>query len=243
MTGADFYTFFHQQGNQWGPTFQGVEHAWLGDQEGWSRVVVPEPLRAGNVSLLFPSARSLTAAGHILGGDHYGGYLSRSRNRRVRRTGDRPGGDVRPVERDTALLACARVTPTADPKVRRGDVRVFDENGRLISDLSGARLHYLESAQQDVSLTANDSWFYKLAWREMPFADTVSEPTEASHDWLILTDGEHQTTLAQALARVRMQGVLNAMSSTILSDRSIDGVRAALTGRKSVSVITLVGFV
>lgn len=246
MSGADFYTFFHQLGNQWGPTFQGVEHAWLGDQEGWSRVVVPETLR-GEMSRYYSHPAVADAAGHILAaitapdastGAGAGAFVGQGIDRVV----------MYDRLRETPLLACARVTPTADPKVRRGDVRVFDENGRLISDLSGARLHYLEFAQQDqdVSLTAKDSWFYQLAWREMPFADTAAhtdastapEPPEPSHDWLILTDSEQQITVAQALAaQMQVAGV----SSTILSDRSIDQLRTALAGHKSVNVVSLWG--
>ncbi|HXC26242.1 MAG TPA: type I polyketide synthase [Gemmatimonadaceae bacterium] len=236
MTGADFYAFFHKSGNQWGPMFQGVKHAWLKDQEGWSQVVVPEPLRAEMHRYHFHPAVA-DAAGHILGAiavpatpqdPNVGAFVVQGIDRVV--IYDRPRG--------TQLLAYAQITPTADPKLRRGDVRVFDEERRLVSDLTGAQLSYIESAQQNLSHTADDSWFYQFTWRELPIPSTPSEPSSDPQQWLILANGEGQNSVAQALAaRIRADGG----SSTVLTDRSTRGLRSALAEQRSSHIITLWG--
>ena len=236
MTNADFYTLFHARGNDWGPMFQGVEHAWLGDQEGWSHVVVPEPLRAEMSRYHFHPAVS-DAAGHILAaitdlatpeGSEIGAFVGEGIERVV----------IYNKPRGTRLLACARVTPTSDPTLRHGDVRVFDEDGRFVSDLRGARLHYLEFAQKEIPTTADDNWFYQLAWREIPFADEAPEPAASQAEWIIIAGTERETALAQAVAG-RMQ--TNGVRSTILSQPSSNELSDTLASHPSANVVRLCG--
>jgi hybrid polyketide synthase/nonribosomal peptide synthetase FtdB len=244
MTGADFYTFFHNRGNQWGPTFQGVQHAWLGDQEGWSSISVPESLQAEMQRYRFHPAVS-DAAGHVLAaitaadtsqGSRSGGFVGQGIDSVI--LYDRPRG--------TRLIACARVTATDDPNIRRGDVRVFDEEGRLVSELTGAQLHYLESVQTDNSLTADDDWFYQVAWRETPFADealqistdAIAKQHTEQREWFILDAAAGQAALAEALV-IRM--LKDGVRSSIISDRSAAALRNTLAGHKSVNVISLWG--
>ena len=194
IAGDAFYALFHERGNQWGPTFQGVAHAWLAENEGWSYVTIPESLRAEMDRYYFHPAVA-DATGHILaavtapasqvagGGAFVGQGIERVT------IYDRPRG--------TRLFAHARVTDTDDPMVRRGDVRVFDEEGRLVSSLNGARLRYLEFGHAEVPQARVEDWFYGVAWREVPFGESAD--TSVSGDWLIVA-ADAQREFADAIA-------------------------------------------
>jgi acyl transferase domain-containing protein/acyl carrier protein len=185
---AEFYSMFEGLGNQWGPAFQGVQQAAVTDSEGWSTIEIPAAI-AGEVSQYRCHPAVADACGHVLGAitagrAANGAFVGQSIGRVTLYR--RPEGK--------RLSTYARVTPTSDPRVLCGDVRVYDESGQVVSDLSGAELRYLDADAEG----APES-LYQVNWQEIPFAEAEG----GRADWVILEG--RRPGLAQALAR-RIRG-------------------------------------
>jgi NAD(P)-dependent dehydrogenase (short-subunit alcohol dehydrogenase family) len=231
MASSDFYTFFERLGNQWGPTFQGVEHAWIDQDEAWGRVTIPAALR-GEVGRYYTHPAVADASGHVLAAltapetaDSGGAFVGHSIDRVTIYA--RPQG--------TQLLAYARVTPTDNPHLRRGDVRVFDTDGTLLSDLSGAQLHYLDAAQQEAPSTASDSWFYQLEWHDEPAVESGAT-SSAPSNWVMLTNGDSSSRLAAALM-TRMQA--SGARGHVVSNQSPEALGQATTEHGGAAILDL----
>jgi acyl transferase domain-containing protein len=216
MDGNEFYTFFAARGNQWGPTFQGVDHAWLGEQEGWSSVVIPEALRPDMGRYYFHPAVADTT-GHVLAAiaaPESGAFVGQGIDSVT--IYDRPRG--------TRLLSYARVTLTNDPMLRRGDVRVFDEEGRLVSELTGAQLRYLDMSREIAPAADVGDWLYKLAWREVS-TETVTHPEQ--REWIVMANKGDNALLAEKLiARMKRDG----SAGTLVMDRLAESPRKNSAG-------------
>ncbi len=65
MSGAEFYDLFQKRGNLWGPAFQGMRRTWLGQDEAWSEIEVPESIRGG-IERYFVHPAVADACGHGL---------------------------------------------------------------------------------------------------------------------------------------------------------------------------------
>ncbi len=189
LTGTDFYDRLARKGNQWGPTFQSTVEIWKGDGEAISRVEAApaladelttyrfHPALADSAGHVMVALQSLDATASATGGALVGGGAEEVRLHRV------PEG--------ARLWAHATARPSAGAdNVVTGDVRVYDEDGELVSETLGAKLWYLR--ESDLS---TDSLFFEVAWRSagpVPPCD----PEAWSESWCILAD---DTGVAEAL--------------------------------------------
>ena len=200
ISGKTFYQKLNAKGNEWGPSFQGIERLWRGDGEALSLVHVPESLQEVFDSYQFHPAVA-DACGHVLTATI---SLDKSSHERG---GAFVGGGIDEVRlhrrsRSKKLWAYARLRPTTDHRenILIGDVHVFDETGALVSEALGARLWYLEHDQQQPTISENlDDWIYKLQWQvaEQPIQEPA-RPT-APNTWLIFAD---KSGVGRALATV-----------------------------------------
>jgi acyl transferase domain-containing protein len=190
VPGAEFYRLLHERGNEWGPTFQGVERLFRGQNEAWSEVRVPDALASQVGRYLFHPAVG-DASGHVLtatvpmektkdarGGAFVGGGIDEVRVYR------RPQG--------ARLWAYARLRPTegARTNILVGDVRVFDETGAVVSELRGARLWYLDQDARPMARASVLDWLYEVAWREAPRgALRRAAVGPAAGKWLVVSAG------------------------------------------------------
>ena len=226
MTGSEFYEFFAARGNQWGPAFQGVEHAWLGDQEGWAHVVAPAQV-SGDLGKYYFHPAVGDAAGHVLAAiaaPETGAFVGQGIDSVC--VYDRPRG--------ARLLACARLTPTDNPMLRRGDVTVFDDDGRLVAKLFGAQLRYLDVGETAAGAVDVGSWLYQLVWREAP----VVERAPSFAEWMILSTSAAADVASSLAERIRA----DAAVVTLDVDPSADRLRELLANRPgSVGIVDLRG--
>src|SRR5581483_550775 len=165
----EFYDYFHAQGNQWGPAFRGVTTAWVGNEEAWTRVEIPEPLQA-ETGMYWAHPAVADACGHVLSAiNAFGAEEGKRRGALV----GRGIGSVTIWRRPhgMSLVCYARVRPGSEPNILLGDVRVFDHEGNLVSDLEGARLQYLEAEAAD---ERPENWLYQVAWRESPLPEAAA---------------------------------------------------------------------
>ncbi len=199
LSGAEFYRYSEQQGNNWGAAFQGMEQAWLTEEEGWARIAIPASIQPEIERYgLHPALAD--ACGHALAAIAAFGRAGAAQKGAF--VGEALGSlSVYCRPRGTRLLVHARIQPDSEPNVCLGEVQAFDEDGTLVSTVTGARLRYLEVAAEEAVPSAED-WVYGLDWEELPF-----HPPEAPPDctWLIFAD---RSGVAQALAaRIRVEGL------------------------------------
>jgi acyl transferase domain-containing protein/acyl carrier protein len=180
VSGESFYEQLRAKGNQWGATFQGIERLWVGDREALSFVRVPQQLETDiRRYVLHPAVAD--ACGHVL-----------TASIPTERSGGFVGGGVdetRVYERlsGSGLWCYARLQPddpNGDNNVLTGNVKVFDENGTLLSETLGVHLwHVDQRAATAVPQTIQD-WFYAVDWQVQ---DAIPAPIEGGR-WLIVGD-------------------------------------------------------
>ncbi|MBL8166328.1 MAG: SDR family NAD(P)-dependent oxidoreductase, partial [Anaerolineae bacterium] len=218
IRGEAFYAQLAEKGNQWGPTFQGIENLWRGAGEALSFVRVPNAI-AGQLNAYQIHPAVADSCGHVLtatismqrsddsrGGAFVGGGVDETR------VYARPSG--------TGLWCYARLRPEADGQdkdVLIGDVAVYDEAGTLISETLGAKLWYLDRDAQTQPESV-ENWFYTLDWQ--PLED--QEITAAAGNWLLISEAN---TLAHEVA-----AQLAAGGGQALVVNSITEASAALAG-------------
>jgi acyl transferase domain-containing protein len=225
MSGAEFYDLFEKRGNLWGPAFRGMRRTWLRHEEAWSEIEVPESIRDGIERYCVHPAVA-DACGHVLAAlasaqatTNSGAFVGQAIDRVC--IYQRPRGD--------RLLVHGQFRPVSSSAVFRGDVRVFDADGTLISHLQGAQMRYLDR-QSDGGVS---EWFYRLRWRE---AQLSTDARPVVREWLILSGRD--VTLADALA-----GNMRAanLPSAVVTDRTQSRLRAVLERAPTAGVVCLWG--
>ncbi|WSI35843.1 acyltransferase domain-containing protein [Streptomyces sp. NBC_01341] len=191
---AEFYAHHAEHGNQWQGAFRGVSELWCRDGEALARVECPEELRATvahhhfHPALLDAGCHAMAAirprqeAGpegvFVLGGiKQYRCY-------------DRPG---------TELFGHARLAPSQRAGSVTADLGIRDASGRLLAEVTGARLQYLagpapaETASRPPAVRTPqptddpDSWMYDVRWKALPRSDAGGRVPQRG-TWLVFTD-------------------------------------------------------
>jgi len=188
LEGAAFYAALAAKGNEWGPSFQGLERAWIGDAAVIARIRVPEPIAHEMAAFQFHPALA-DASGHALvatvplegndgatGGAFVGGGV----------------GEVRLFQRPRGRVLWARASRSlsseaAERNVIHGDVAVFDENGAIVSETTGARLWYLDTESSGELLGAPTDWFHTVKWERLP-APNPGSRRPVDGNWLVFAD-------------------------------------------------------
>lgn len=186
LTGAAFYAALARKGNQWGPSFQGVEHLWLSQREAVGRIRIDSSLAAQTSEYLFHPALS-DACGHPLvatlplgagedavEGAFVGGGVGEVRFHRS------PVGST--------LWTHAQLRPQTDAPegIVIGDVRVFDDRGELVSETKEARLWYLDEHAGGSMLGVPDNWYYTPGWELQ--AEASRERHHPDGTWIVFGD-------------------------------------------------------
>ncbi len=187
IDGPVFYAALAAKGNQWGPAFQGMDRVWVGENEAVGKIgAVPavagdvgrylfHPALADSCAHVLVATVPLEATSNPTGGAVVGGGLGEMRFHKS--------------PASAALWAHATVRPAAEGEqnVVRGDLRVFDETGDLISETLDARLWYLDDAAGSDMLGASDDLFYEVAW-EARAMESPGERASASGRLLVFGD-------------------------------------------------------
>nr|MBP7571047.1 type I polyketide synthase [Acidobacteriota bacterium] len=195
VDGTDFYRRLAERGNSWGRAFQGVERVWRGEGEAVALVKVPEEV-IDQASLFHFHPAVSDASGHVLvatqplersdgprGGAFVGGAIEETRLHR------------RPRGRSLWAHAFVRDDGRAGPNVLVGDLRLYDEDLVLVSELRGARLWYLGGGAAESAPVAD--WLYGVEFEPAPAAPIILSQDADGGAWLLLADG---TGVAEALA-------------------------------------------
>ncbi|MEV6974449.1 type I polyketide synthase [Kitasatospora sp. NPDC093806] len=229
QTGAEFYPWNAERGNQWAGTFQGVSELWRTDGEVLARVSCPQALLDGldahvfHPALLDSGAHAVAAArpATVPGQDNVfvlGGieeiHLYRS-----------PG---------TRLWSHARLVPVERADSFAAELTIRDDDGEVIAEVLGIRLQYLAGsapallADQAVEprsepssdraptpagvAGASSELLYDLRWEPAPARPDADVASEGS--WIVLTDsGPTGRTLVRELAGRGQRAVVVTVSA------------------------------
>jgi NAD(P)-dependent dehydrogenase (short-subunit alcohol dehydrogenase family)/aryl carrier-like protein len=185
VEGAVFYSKLAERGNQWGPSFQGLQRIWRGDREVLGLIRVPDAVREQmeryewHPAVADPCGQSM--AGTI--------PLEKTEGRRG---GAMIGGSIDQVRLYAPLRgdlfwvhARLRNEDSESSNLLKADLRVIDENLHLVSDLQGARLWYLDESSP---LVRAAEWVYSVQFEPMAEAAIQAETSAKTHRWLILAD-------------------------------------------------------
>jgi acyl transferase domain-containing protein/acyl carrier protein len=199
LTGREFYALSAAKGNQWGPCFQGVDHAWVGDGEAVARIQVPNKLAHEVSRYQFHPAIS-DACGHALvaavsnkqtGVGSQGAFVgSGVGETRFYRS---PAG--------TTLWAHAKLRRPADGEsnIVVGDVKVYDPDGTPVSETRDARLWFFDEHPNDAAPAVPTDWSYKVRWHAQSRGGAGVRSAKAG-PWLIFADS---SGLAECIAAGR----------------------------------------
>jgi acyl transferase domain-containing protein len=177
-TGASVYEALRSRGLAFGPRFQAISRAWLGDDEVLARLESPKTLGAGlGADLLLPPLLDACLQGlNALPGAENGGV-------------DVPIGvdHFRILDRGTqpcwshALLR-ERATQGGTSSA---DVTAFGEDGRPVAEWRGLRLKRVNAESLAGARRPADDPLYEVAWR----AASPRERQSPGGRWLVLEDG------------------------------------------------------
>jgi acyl transferase domain-containing protein/acyl carrier protein len=160
-----------------GPSFRWIASLWRGASEALARLERPASLaqESGVPPTLIDSCFQLMGAS-LDGADVGGAYMPISIER-VRVLGPTDG----------ALWCHASTSLSAGGALVRGDVRVMDESGRLVLELTGARLKRVTREDLQSLREAWAEWLYEVKWhpRELPSAPVI----DAGLPWIVCLDG------------------------------------------------------
>lgn len=188
LTGQDFYRLSNEKGNQWGATFQGVEHFWRGSGEALSRVRVPPMLAAEVKSYQYHPAVA-DASAHVLAA-----VLERLQTRDGQ-SGAFVGGGIQEIRQygqpqGSEFWAYARVRQEEGQpaNIVIGDIQVTDETGTVIAETLGVRLWYLDRQQQKAMIEDTNQWLYEIVWETFALPSSTSVSLQSGKTWLIFAD-------------------------------------------------------
>jgi acyl transferase domain-containing protein/acyl carrier protein len=194
LTGTSFYTSSAVRGNQWGPSFRGVNMLWLADDEAVGRIEIPASLSGEIGRYLFHPALS-DACGHPLAG-----IISRSWQ-----SGAFVGGGVKEIRLHRAvssspIWAHAKLrSHEGDARTRIGDVSIYDNTGALVSETRGARLWFLDEDMSSSLIGAPREWYHQVEWNAKPKSSKGPRSIEPG-PWLVFAD---RSGLGAAIANLR----------------------------------------
>ncbi len=199
FTGVEYYQIQLERRIYLGPAYQWMEWVRRGDNEAVCQIRLPEEVLDADQYQLHP--------GLI---DTCFGLLTVSAPIQV--TGTFVPFSVEQVcfyQRPQAFPLWSHAQLRAQPDDRRlmGDIRLFDQAGRLLAEFIGFQgaqadqERFLEKEHQ----TDFGDWFYEIGWQPQQLASNFEEPRRNSAEkWLILAD---QQGLGMALAqRLQQQG-------------------------------------
>ena len=191
MTGEHYYTNLQASGLHYGPSFQGIERVWKGQDDAVGLISAPAAIAADVDSYcvhpaLFDAALQVAGAVLATGCDHNGDgepYLP------VRI------GELRVAERPGTRLwsvVSNRMNEDAPHRVTT-DVRLVDETGQVLVDVRGLELHRLDRDVRTRTRNVGD-WLYERRWEPKALAGSQGRShaaaTSGNGQWIVFADRE-----------------------------------------------------
>lgn len=198
--GAELYAALRESGLEYGPAFQGVERLWRRDGEALGKIrlsALAEP-EAGRY-LIHPAL--LDSCLHVLAAAVPNQTSSSDRTWLYLPAGI---GNLRLLGRPPAGLfshCVFRPGSRFGSEMLEADVRLLDEDGRMIAELLDLRLKLVRHESNRVARENFADWLYEPVWipRELPRSHLEPGLAQAGH-WVVFADrGGVAQTLAESI--------------------------------------------
>lgn len=184
LSAGEFYDSLQVRGLQYGPAFRGVEYIWSKENSALGQISLPESMQSEtddyqiHPALLDACLQVLAAIPDASSGNQL--YIPSGCNR------------IRFYSRPAGILwsyASLQSTPDSGPDGIVADIRVFDENGKMVFELEGLRMQLIGRRNRRL-LSKQDSWLYQLLWKARSSSEILPVPTSGKRNWLIFADDE-----------------------------------------------------
>jgi hypothetical protein len=188
VTEDEFHRALDAQGMHFGPHFRGLESLWRRDGEALGEVVVPRALAADLDGYRFHPALLDACARTLIGTTpEVRAFMPISIER------------VHVHDAAEGSLWSHAIRTAEDRGGLCGDIRVFSEAGKLVAEIFGARLRYLDEIEASSAGDAIERWRYEIAWRRAP---ALAGAQRRGGAWVVLADrGGTGARLAETLRR------------------------------------------
>jgi amino acid adenylation domain-containing protein len=199
IASADFYEEFGERGNEWGPCFQGIAQLWRGEREALGELRVPQELE-GDIDRYRIHPAVLDACLQVLGATV------------ALETAGGPDAFV-PIHIDEIrvysyptgirLWSHATLHPQSEQQTNtfEGDVRLYDETGRLAIEFLRLRGQAIDRDTQLAPATLDD-WLYELQWQPYARPGTAISAPSTHGTWLLFADRAGVGTVLATLLEV-----------------------------------------
>src|SRR5579875_936295 len=213
VTGVECYRQFQNMGFHYGPSFQTIEHLWLGDNQALGRVRVPahilsslqeyhvHPVVLDACFQMLLAISAVTAAG---GRAQAEVYLPIAAER------------IRVYGPPAPRMWCHAALIDQQAAFLEGCIVLCDDDGNVLIAIEGFRVRTLGDGQSAPSSTVRpDVWLYQLEWRPAQAVRDAGEAVEASPDggrstgsWLIFADHDGVGERLAAVLEARGQSCI-----------------------------------
>jgi polyketide synthase 12 len=188
IAGADYYRGLRQSGLEYGPKFQGIERLWRCDGEALGQMRIPAGMESDvEAHQLHPAI--LDACLQVIGAAVPAEVMAANSGKvflpvhmdRVRVYG-------RPSTRYWSH-ARLRSVPTGGGDAIEGDVRLLDESGRVLAEVTAFRLKRLDGEVQQAAPEKPEDWLYEVQWQPQDRSEqSPAGQRTAACRWLLLAD-------------------------------------------------------
>jgi acyl transferase domain-containing protein/acyl carrier protein len=204
LSGQECYDIFKKAGFEYGPAFQGISAAWVGENETFIELRTLEELKERDMECVFHPLL-LDAAFQGLIANQYGAKQ------------DSEEAELKlpvSIDRITVYKKCAgklyaysKLTQCSEKEIT-GDIMVFDEEENIAAEIKGFTARTLENDDEHTALSERslNDWCYSIEWREQNREDDeplLSKAMECDH-WIIF--GDHNGTGEKLSQKLQKSG-------------------------------------
>ncbi|MEW6729942.1 MAG: SDR family NAD(P)-dependent oxidoreductase [Acidobacteriota bacterium] len=187
VSGTDYYQSLRSRGFDYGPAFQGIQRVWCGQGEALGQIKVPQSLEFDwERYQLHPAI--LDACTQVLGATVNSslGEAAKVLFIPVSFTEVRIFESIGPQFWSYVRL-CEEIN--SDSQTLQGDIRLLNEEGKVLAEVLGVRCTRLERAPEQEAEQRIKDWLYEIQWQPMPRQNEENFESESSPGlWLILSD-------------------------------------------------------
>lgn len=198
----EYYNLLDKHGLRLGGTFQGIEHLWLGRGEALAQIQLDLTEKNSN-DLIKINPALLEACHQVLGATLLDEMLATNEPSLYLTVEIESFQVYEPISNQVWSHAILSSSVDTLDKSIQGDVRIFDENGKLLVEVSGLQMQRSEHLSHQTKIQQEyTDWFYEMQWQPKPLEKLEPLPSREPGSWIILADhlgiGENLATLLEA---------------------------------------------
>lgn len=184
----EYYKILHDYGIQLGKTCQEIEYLWLGKGEALAQVKL-HAIEANSHDSIKIYPVLLEACHQVLGATLLDEMLSKNNPSIYLPIGIRSFQIHEPMSNEIWSYALLLDSVDTVKDSIEGDVRLFDQDGKLLVEVSGLQMRRItDISHQTRTQDKYADWFYELQWQLKPLLKSKFSLDREASSWLIFAD-------------------------------------------------------